>query len=100
MISNYLLGNGILYNKNDKKNSFLKQKTMATDNHLIEELKELIDKELMDCNHVLWPKVCEMQSTEKGKIKLQEMIIRYVAEEAMPIGSAIALIEQELSHTL
>jgi len=73
---------------------------MATDNTLIEELKELIDKELLDCNHVLWPKVCEMQSTEKGKAKLQEMIIRYVAEEAMPIGSAIALIEQELAHTL
>jgi len=26
------------------------------------------------------------------------MIIRYVAKEGMPIGSAIALIEQELAH--
>ena len=41
-----------------------------------------------------------MQSTDKGKTKLEEMVIRYVAEEGMGIGSAIALIEQELSHVL
>ena len=41
-----------------------------------------------------------MQNTDNGKAKLEDMIIRYVAEEGMPIGSAIALIEQELSHVL
>ncbi|HEY9084059.1 MAG TPA: hypothetical protein VIN73_12045 [Vicingaceae bacterium] len=39
-----------------------------------------------------------MQSTEKGYARIEEMIIRYAAKEAMPIGAAIALIEQELAH--
>ena len=39
-----------------------------------------------------------MQSTPKGYARIEEMIIRYVAKEGMPIGSAIALIEQELAH--
>lgn len=64
----------------------------------LNELKELIKEELKDCDDNKWPHVCEMQSTEKGYARIEEMIIRYVAKEAMPIGSAIALIEQELAH--
>ena len=64
----------------------------------LNELKELIREELKDCDDKKWPYVCEMQSTEKGYARIEEMIIRYAAKEAMPIGSAIALIEQELAH--
>lgn len=99
MISNYLMGSGILYNKKTEINP-IKLQAMANDTNKIEELKNLIGDELKECNRFLWPKVCEMQSTGKGKAKLEEMIIRYVAEEGMNIGSAIALIEQELSHIL
>ena len=99
MISNYLMGNGILYNKTQTDNK-LNLQAMASKNNQIEELKQLIQDELKECNHILWPKVCEMQNTDKGKAKLEDMIIRYVAEEGMEIGSAIALIEQELSHIL
>ena len=99
MISNYLMGNGILYNKTQTDNK-LNLQAMASKNNQIEELKQLIQNELKECNHVLWPKVCEMQNADKGKAKLEDMIIRYVAEEGMEIGSAIALIEQELSHIL
>lgn len=99
MISNYLMGNGILYNKKNEMNP-LNLTTMVNDTNKIEELRGLINDELKECSRFLWPKVCEMQSTDKGKIKLEEMIIRYVAEEGMNIGSAIALIEQELSHIL
>lgn len=63
----------------------------------IVELKKLIDIELKECKVDLWPGVCKMQSTQQGKTRLHEMIIRYAAE-GMPIGSAIALIEQELAH--
>lgn len=100
MISNYLVGSGILYNKSKTDINKLNLQAMANDNNQIEELKKLIGDELKECSRFLWPKVCEMQSTEKGKAKLEEMIIRYVAEEGMQIGSAIALIEQELSHIL
>lgn len=99
MISNYLMGSGILYNKKNESTP-MNLKTMANETNKIEELKNLIGDELKECNRFLWPKVCEMQSTEKGKAKLEEMIIRYVAEEGMDIGFAIALIEQELSHLL
>jgi hypothetical protein len=64
----------------------------------LSELKALIREELKDCDNNKWPHVCELQSTEKGYARIEEMIIRYVAKEAMPIGSAIALIEQELAH--
>lgn len=99
MISNYLMGTGILYNKKTEMNP-LKMQAMANDNNQIQELRNLISDELKECSRILWPKVCEMQSTEKGRIKLEDMIIHYVAEDGMGIGSAIALIEQELSHIM
>ena len=100
MISNYLMGTGVLYNKNKTDINTLNLRAMANDNNQIEELKQLIHGEMKECNRFLWPKVCEMQSTDKGMARLEDMIIRYVAEEGMQIGSAIALIEQELSHIL
>lgn len=71
---------------------------METAKENIQELQKLIKLELQDCNAELWPFVCEMQSTEKGYARIEETIIRLVAKEAMPIGSAIALIEQEMTH--
>ena len=71
---------------------------MATAKENIEELQKLLKIELEDCNAEQWPFVCEMQSTEKGYARIEEMVIRLVAEEAMPIGSAIALMEQEMAH--
>lgn len=100
MISNYLLGSGILYNKSKTDINSLNMQAMTNENNQIEELKQLIHSEMKECNRFLWPKVCEMQSTDKGRAKLEDMIIRYVAKEGMQIGSAIALIEQELSHIL
>ena len=67
-------------------------------NSSIQELKKLIQLELQECDSNKWQYVCEMQSTPKGYARIEEMIIRYVAKEGMPIGSAIALIEQELAH--
>lgn len=67
-------------------------------NSSIQELKKLIQLELQECDSNKWQYVCEMQSTSKGYARIEEMIIRYIAKEGMPIGSAIALIEQELAH--
>ena len=64
----------------------------------IKELKQLIKLELKDCDYAKWPFVCQLQSTPKGYARLEEMIIRYVLKEAMPIGAAIAFIEQEFTH--
>jgi hypothetical protein len=71
---------------------------MRTERNALDDIKKFIDLELKECDPVLWPKVCEMQSTELGKLKLSEMVIRYIADEEMDIGSALALIEQELAH--
>jgi len=89
MIARYLKGTGILYEK--------KQNNMDTKTNL-NELRKLIKIELQDCDSNKWPYVCKMQSTPKGYARIEEMIIRYAAKEAMPIGSAIALIEQEMAH--
>lgn len=73
---------------------------MENDNTQITQLKLLIRAELKDCNHTIWPRVCEMQSTQTGLSRLEDMIVQYVAEEGMPVGSAIALIETELAHII
>lgn len=66
---------------------------------ILQELRKLIKIELQDCDSERWPVVCRMQSSEAGYAKIEEMIIRYVAKEGMPIGSAVALIEQEFSRS-
>ncbi len=65
----------------------------------IETLKAFIKEELSECNTKLFPKVCGLQSTENGYSRVEQMIIKLVAKEAMPIGAAIAHIEQELAHS-
>jgi hypothetical protein len=67
---------------------------------LIEELKAAIHEEIGECDPIVWGKLCEMRSTKQGYEKIEEMVIRMVAKEGMPIGSALALIEQELEHQL
>jgi len=64
----------------------------------IAELKALIAEELGDCNEELWPRLCSLRQTEIGYLGIEEKVIRYVVKEAMPIGSALAFIEQELQH--
>jgi len=71
---------------------------MRTERNALDDIKQFIQEELRECDGTLWPKVCELQTTELGQLKLAEMVIRYIADEGMSIGSAIALIEQELSH--
>lgn len=96
MITNYLRGSGILYNKDKSKQQI--PSTMTNAEIHIEELKILIHEELKDCSHIHWPHVCQMQSTETGMARLLEMIIQHIAEEGMSIGSAIATVEYELTH--
>lgn len=99
MITNYLIGCGVFYKKKQETEPE-KLKIMAHTNQ-IEQMKALINEELKDCNYAKWPNVCSMQGTEKGLARLQEMIIRLcAAEEGMSIGSAIALIEQEMAHNI
>jgi len=100
MISKYLMGSGILYNKNKTDNNELNLQQMARNSERIEEARKLINIELGECNHVLWPKVCEMRSTPQGQRRLEDMIIRLCADEGMDIGPAIAQTEQELAHEI
>ncbi|MFY0689122.1 MAG: hypothetical protein JXQ90_18275 [Cyclobacteriaceae bacterium] len=70
-----------------------------TDSGNIILLKKLIKIEMAKCDPDLWPKVCALQSTEEGYQKIESMIIQLAIKEAMPIGSVIALVEQDLSHS-
>lgn len=65
---------------------------------LEEKLKEAIKAELGECDTKLFPSICELRTTDEGYAKVERMIVKYVAVDGMPIGSAIALIEQELGH--
>ena len=67
---------------------------------LIKELKNAIHDEIGECDPIVWGKLCQLRSTKQGYEKIEEMVIRMVAKEGMPIGSALALIEQELEHQI
>lgn len=69
---------------------------METD--IEKKLKKAIAEELGNCNPKLWAEICELRTTEEGYAKIERMVVHYVATEGMPIGSALALIEQELEH--
>lgn len=71
---------------------------MNTDKDKIAAIKKLIKMELDQCQSDLWPNVCQLKSSEQGYHRIEDMILNYAAEEGMPIGSAIALIEQEFAH--
>lgn len=98
MITNYLKGSGILYSK-DKPKEENKADMSNSEDTQIDELKALIQEELKECSHIHWPHVCRMQTTDTGKARLLEMIVRHIAEEGMSIGSAIAHVEHELTHS-
>ena len=66
----------------------------------ITALKKLIRLELSECDAEKWPNTCALQSTPEGYARIESLIIRHVAKEGMPIGSAIAFIEQELTHQI
>lgn len=68
-------------------------------NKPIEMMRKLIKIELDKCSEKLWAQVCEMKTTPIGYERLEKMILERVANEAIPISTAIALIEHELSHT-
>jgi len=69
-------------------------------NKLIAELKEAIKNEIGECDPIVWGKLCELRATEKGYQRIEEMVIRMVAAEGMKVGSALAIIEQELGHQI
>ena len=71
---------------------------MEKNKTLIAELKKAIKEEIGECDVRVWGKLCQLRSTEKGYQTIENMVIRLVCEERMPIGSALALIESELEH--
>ena len=88
MIERYLKGS------NYKKD----QTHQGQDTDRITMMKKLIKIELEKCNSKLWPNVCEMKTTPEGYKRIENMVMDYAANEGMPIGSALALIEQEFTH--
>lgn len=90
MISRYLRGTGILYDQT--------KKNMTDDQQRHTKMKKLIRIELDKCNDGLWPHVCELKTTPQGYQRIESMVMDYAAKEGMPIGSALALIEQEFAH--
>lgn len=98
MVLRYLNGNGVTYYPDKQERPVQNNEDMKSDRERITTIKKLIKIELSRCNPHLWPNVCELQGTQEGYRRIEEMVIRYAADEGMPIGSAIALIEQEFAH--
>jgi hypothetical protein len=64
------------------------------DNKLIQELKDLIDKYLIDCeNSGIYPNLCNLKADKNGKSKIYEMVLKLCLNEEFTIGQALAQIE-------
>lgn len=72
---------------------------MNTDTQNLEHLRRLIRLELSRCDNKLWPEICKLQSTKAGYQRIESEVIRLALDEGMPVGSAIAQMEQEFSHS-
>ena len=64
----------------------------------IEHLRRLIRLELDRCRGDLWPNVCRLKQSEDGYRRIEDQVINLAKTEGMPVGSAIALLEQDLAH--
>jgi len=71
---------------------------MTTQQDNIQHLKRLIRIELEACNSDHWPEVCRLQSTPEGYDRIEEQIIQLAILEGMPVGPAIAQLEQDFAH--
>jgi hypothetical protein len=98
MISQYLIGTGIFYNKSQQKDDHLKHRPPGLGNQ--QALRQYITQELEKCLPVLWPRISMMRHRPSGLCKMTEWIIQQLRKQDMCLGSAIVLLERELIHIL
>ena len=72
---------------------------------LLNDLKVEINAQLDQCKEdgqgrTFTPKICSFIRTEKGREKIVQLIINYVAEEGMTIAEAINEIERDYNDNL
>ena len=64
------------------------------DKILLKELRDLIDKYLVDCETSgIYPTICNLKSDKNGKAKIYEMVLKLCLTEKFTIGEALAQIE-------
>lgn len=66
---------------------------------LLDSLDKMCEEELKDCDSERWPNACAMQSTKSGKARLKHLMKLEIIDCGCEPGSALAHIEQELSHS-
>lgn len=70
---------------------------METAEEKLSELRRLIKVQLEMCDNANTPTICKMIADKDGYAKVEEMIIRRVAEQADTIGQAIIEVEKEFN---
>lgn len=63
-------------------------------------LEALLKEELRHCAQNRWPMVCRMKETPQGYLHIKSYVLQMASEEAMSIGTSLALLESELNHNL
>jgi hypothetical protein len=66
----------------------------------LKELKGIIKEKLKVCDTKLYPVLCRLKQLENGAVKIEEMIVHFALQEAMPVNSAMAHIECEFKEIL
>ena len=72
---------------------------------LLEDLKTEINAQLDQCKEddkgrTFTPKICSFIRTDKGREKIVQLVINYVAEEGMTIAESINEIERDYNDNL
>jgi len=61
--------------------------------NLDKTLKLMIDKELENCNEVLYPNICRLQNSKIGRDNIYNLVRGIIAVNPMDIRSALAQVE-------
>lgn len=64
---------------------------------LVKKVISLIDQELREnCTDDVYPTLCRLKSTERGKETIHQAALKIIAETGMSVGSALAQLESSL----
>lgn len=71
---------------------------MEDRNQDLASLARLTEVELADCGPENWPHLCRLKSTPEGLEKIKSHVLRLCESEGIPVGTALALLEQDFTH--
>jgi hypothetical protein len=66
----------------------------------LDELNQLIDVHLNQCDHTYTPTICQMKDTPEGKAQVHKKVLSLCLAKGISVGQAVNEIEKEFNPNL